>query len=118
VQDLLLTVARDHLEVLTAPEPAVTFDEFAAANLRFTLYAFVGDIAKSGKVRTELAIAIIEAFAQAGIAIPSGQSEIAIRKMDWLREIISESVSVPAEKRFANGGNTSTGAAPAQPLQG
>ena len=111
VQDLLLTIARDHPEVLTAPEPAVSLDEFAAANLRFTLYAFVGDIAKSGKVRTELAIAIIEAFAQAGIAIPSGQSEITIRKMDWLRDIISESVSVPAGRRCANGGK-------AQPLQG
>jgi hypothetical protein len=44
--------------------------------------------------------------------------EIAIRKMDWLREIISESVSVPAGKRSANGAKTSAGAAPAQPLQG
>ena len=113
-----MTVARDHPEVLTAPEPAVSLDEFAAANLRFTLYAFVGDIAKSGKVRTELAIVIIEAFAQAGIAIPSGQSEITIRKMDWLRDIISESVSVPAGKRSANGGKTSAEAAPAQILQG
>jgi potassium-dependent mechanosensitive channel len=106
VQELLLTTARDHPEVLTAPEPSVTLDEFAASNLRFTLYAFIGDIGKSGKIRTDLAMAIIEAFAQAGIAIPSGQSEIAIRRMDWLREMIAEASSVSAAKRSRNGSKT------------
>ncbi len=48
-------------------------DEFAAASLRFTLYAFVGDIAKSGQVRTDLAMAILDAFDKAGIAIPCGE---------------------------------------------
>jgi small-conductance mechanosensitive channel len=47
VQSVLLTVASSHPEVLTAPEPSVTLDAFAAASLRFTLYAFVGDIAKA-----------------------------------------------------------------------
>ena len=107
VQDLLLTIARDHPDVLTAPEPAVTLDEFAAANLRFTLYAFIGDIAKSGKIRTDLAMAIIETFAQAGIAIPSGQTEIGIRRMDWLREMIAEGASLPPGKGSGNGTRTS-----------
>jgi potassium efflux system protein len=93
--------------VLTAPEPAVTLDEFAAANLRFTLYAFIGDIAKSGKIRTDLAMAIIETFAQAGIAIPSGQAEIGIRRMDWLREMIAEGASLPPGKGIGNGTGTS-----------
>ena len=52
-------------------------------------------IAKSGKIRTDLAMAIIETFAQAGIAIPSGQAEIGIRRMDWLREMIAEGASLP-----------------------
>jgi small-conductance mechanosensitive channel len=51
-------------------------------------------------------MAIIEAFAQAGIAIPSGQSEIAIRRMDWLREMIAEASSVSAAKRSRNGSKT------------
>jgi potassium-dependent mechanosensitive channel len=107
VQSVLLTVARDHPEVLTAPEPSVTLDEFAAASLRFTLYAFVGDIAKSGKVRTDLAMAILDAFDRAGIAIPCAQTDITIRNMDWLRETIIESASLPAGRRPANGGKTS-----------
>ena len=108
VQSMLLTVARDHPEVLTAPEPSVTLDEFAAASLRFTLYAFVGDIAKSGKVRTDLAMAILDAFDRAGIAIPCAQTDITIRNMDWLREIIIESASLPAGRGSANGSKTST----------
>lgn len=95
VQDLLLSIARDHPEVLTAPEPSVTLDEFAPSNLHFTLCAFVGDIAKSGRIRSDLAMAIIEVLGKAGIAIPSGQTEIAIRKMDWLREMIFEGAAAP-----------------------
>jgi potassium-dependent mechanosensitive channel len=107
VQSVLLTVARDHPEVLTGPEPSVTLDEFAAASLRFTLYAFVGDIAKSGKVRTDLAMAILDAFGKAGIALPCAPTDITIRNMDWLREMIIERASLPAGRRSANGGNTS-----------
>jgi potassium-dependent mechanosensitive channel len=113
VQELLLSVARDHPEVLTAPAPSVTLDEFAAANLRFTLYAFVGDIAKSGDVRTGLAMAIIEVLGKAGIAIPSGQSEITVRGVDWLRQIAAEpaSASPPAAARAAKPVRTPTEAA-------
>jgi potassium-dependent mechanosensitive channel len=106
VQELLLTIARDHPEVLTTPEPSVTLDEFAASNLRFTLYAFIGDIGRGGAIRTDLATAIIETFGKAGIAIPSGQSEIAIRRMDWLREVIGESASLSVGKRPTNGSKT------------
>ena len=103
VQSVLLTVASNHPEVLAAPEPSVTLDEFAATSLRFTLYAFVGDIAKSGRVRTDLAMAILEVFDKADIAIPCGQTDITIRQMDWLREMIVESASLPAGRSSANG---------------
>ena len=56
VQAALLAVAQKHPEVLTAPAPSVTLDEFAASNITFTLYAFIGDIAKSGAIRTDLAV--------------------------------------------------------------
>jgi potassium efflux system protein len=77
-------------------------DEFAAASLRFTLYAFVGDIAKSGRVRTDLAISILDAFGKADITIPCGQTDITIRNMDWLREMIVERASLPAGRGSAN----------------
>jgi potassium-dependent mechanosensitive channel len=111
VQSVLLTVARDHPEILTAPEPSVTLDEFAAASLRFSLYAFVGDHAKSGQVRTDLAMAILDAFDKAGIAIPCGQADITLRNMDWLREMMIESASLPPGRGSANRSKTSEGVA-------
>jgi small-conductance mechanosensitive channel len=92
IQAVLLKVARDNSDVLAVPEPFVSLDEFAAASLNFTVYAFVGDITKAGGVRTELCMAILEAFAKAGIAIPFGQTDIAIRNMDWLRDMIDASL--------------------------
>ena len=37
-------VAQKHAEVLTTPAPAVTLDDFGAANISFTLYAFMADV--------------------------------------------------------------------------
>lgn len=110
VRDVLLKVARDNADVLTAPEPFVTLDEFAVSSLNFTLYAYVGDINKAGGVRTELAMAILGAFREAGIAIPFGQTDVALQKMDWLREMLAEFASRPAARRAANGNGASADA--------
>jgi small-conductance mechanosensitive channel len=103
VRDVLLKVARDNSRVLTAPEPFVTLDEFAAASLNFTLYAFVGDINIAGGVRTELAMAVLDAFKEAGIGMPFGQTDVALQKMDWLRHMLAEFASRPLERHATNG---------------
>jgi potassium-dependent mechanosensitive channel len=107
VQAAMLAVAQKHPEVLTMPAPSVTLDEFAAANITFTLYAFIGDVSKSGAIRTDLAIGMLDAFAEAGIAIPSGRNEITIRNIDSLREMIAQNGSLPAGKGPNNGGSQS-----------
>ena len=107
VQAALLAVAQKHPEVLTAPAPSVTLDDFAASNITFTLYAFIGDITKNGAIRTDLAIGILDAFAEAGIAIPAGRSEITIRNLDSLREMIAQNASAPPGKSPSNGGSKS-----------
>jgi len=106
VQAVLLTVAGDNPDVLKTPEPVVTLDEFSPASINFTLYAFVGDINKAGSIRTQLSMAILDAFAEAGIEIPYGQTDVAVRKMDWLRDIIGEFTSQPVERRPGNGSRT------------
>ena len=106
VQTALLKVARDNPDVLKTPEPAVMLDEFSPASINFTLYTFVGDINKAGSVRTQLSMAILDAFAEAGIEIPYGQTDVAVRKMDWLRDIIGEFTSPPVERRPGNGSRT------------
>ena len=89
------------------PAPAVTLDEFGAANIGFTLYAFVADVEKAGSIRTDLAIAILDAFAAAGIAVPSGQNEITIRNLDRLRETIADHATSRPESA-PNGGSKSS----------
>jgi small-conductance mechanosensitive channel len=83
-------------------------DEFAPASVNFTLYAFIADITKTGSVRTELAMAILEAFTEAGIAIPFGQTDVTIRKMDWLRELIADYASPANVQHAGNGSRTSS----------
>jgi hypothetical protein len=56
-----------------------------------------------------LAISILDAFSKADITIPCGQTDITIRQMDWLREIV-ESASLPAGRASANGRKKSSGA--------
>jgi potassium-dependent mechanosensitive channel len=103
VRAVLLKVAQENSDVLKAPEPFVMLDEFAAASLNFTLYAFVGDINKAGNVRTELAIAILDAFSEAGIVMPFGRTDVALQRMDWLREMIAEFASLPIERHSVDG---------------
>ena len=106
VQAVLLKVAADNPDVLKTPEPAVTLDEFSPASVNFTLYAFIADITKTGSVRTELSMAILGAFNEAGIVIPFGQTDVTIRKMDWLRDIVAEYAS-PANAQHAGNGRRS-----------
>ena len=103
VQAALLKVALDNPDVLKAPEPAVTLDELSPASINFTLYSFIGDINKAGNVRTQLSMAILEAFAEAGIEIPFGQTDVTVRKMDWLRDMIAEYTSSPVDRHQGNG---------------
>jgi small-conductance mechanosensitive channel len=60
-------------------------------------------------VRTELAIAILDAFSKAGIVMPFGRTDVALQKMDWLREMIAE-FSLPIERDSADGGRIFSGA--------
>jgi potassium-dependent mechanosensitive channel len=112
VQAVLLKVAADNPDILKTPGPAVTLDEFAPASVNFTLYTFIADITKTGSVRTELAMAILAAFAQAGIVIPFGQTDVTIRKMDWLRDIVAEYASPAAAQHSGNGSRTPSHFAP------
>ena len=75
------------------PAPSVDFEEFGADSLSFKLYAFVYDLNKAGSTSTDLRIAILDAFNEAGIAIPFRQTDVALRSMDWLREAVTEYVS-------------------------
>jgi potassium-dependent mechanosensitive channel len=105
VMATLLKVARDNPNVMTTPAPSVDFD-FGADSLNFKLYAFVYDLNKGGSTSTDLRIAILDAFNEAGIAMPFRQTDATPQNMDWFREAVAEYVS-----RSHNGSGSGNGKA-------
>jgi potassium-dependent mechanosensitive channel len=85
VKSILLKVAQDHPDVLTLPAPFVDLEDFGLDGLIFKLYAYI-DLDAGGSATTDLRIAILEAFQEAGIAIPSRQAEVTLQTIDLLRE--------------------------------
>jgi small-conductance mechanosensitive channel len=89
VRELLLQVAREHVNVMTTPEPFVLFEDFGNDALQFKLFVFVYDLTKGIGTRTDLRIAIFEAFRAAGVGIPFRQTDVKIKDMEWLREAVT-----------------------------
>jgi potassium-dependent mechanosensitive channel len=110
VKAILLKVAQDNLNVMTTPEPFVDFEEFGADTLNFKLYAFVHDLNKRISTRTDLRIAILEAFNAAGIVIPARQTDITVRDIDWLRDAVKHYMASTYNGHTV--GNRSEAAAP------
>lgn len=90
VKAILLKVAKDHLNVMTTPEPFVDFEDFGEDSLSFKLYAFIHDLTKSSATRTDLRMSILDAFNEAGIVIPSRQTDVTLRDIDWLRDAVTQ----------------------------
>ncbi|HEX8829015.1 MAG TPA: hypothetical protein VF778_12975, partial [Xanthobacteraceae bacterium] len=101
VRDLLLKIAHDNPDVLRIPEPVVDLKEFGASSLNFALSASIGDINKTVKVRTDLSIAILAAFAEAGIDIAFPQTAVSVRNLD--RVAVVESAAPAADRGAASG---------------
>jgi potassium-dependent mechanosensitive channel len=116
VKAILLKVAYAHPNVMTAPEASVDFEDFGASSLNFKLYAYIGDLTKAAATRTDLRIAILDAFNEAGIVFPTPQTEITIRDMDWLRAAIADYASGAYNGKGADNGNPASRHVPG-PLQ-
>src|SRR5215831_14727720 len=82
VKAILLKAAQDNPNVMSTPAPSVDLDEFGADSLNFKLYAFVYDLIRAGSTGTDLRIAILDAFHEAGIAMPLRQTDVTLRNTD------------------------------------
>jgi len=109
VEAILLNVAQDNRDVLTTPQPFVDLEEFGVSSLNFKLYAFIDDITKTTRTRTDLRMTILDAFARAGIIIPFG-TDVTIRNTNWLREVVMEY----SPDSYAGRGSGNGGPAPTQ----
>lgn len=90
VRDILLKVAQDHPQVLSTPEPFVFFEDFADSALNFILFVYLANVSRSFAVRTDLRIAILKAFRENGVEIPYPQTDVHLRDLDWLKDVIRE----------------------------
>jgi small-conductance mechanosensitive channel len=89
---ILTACAKAHPQVLTEPPPGAIFENFGASSLDFFLWFFVADVSRAGSVQSDLRIAIMKAFKQAGIEIPYNQHDIHLRDLDGVRSLINRAV--------------------------
>jgi small-conductance mechanosensitive channel len=75
VIEILLAVARKHPAVLAEPAPMAVFDRFGDSALNFTLFCW-SFVDMFFVTRSELTIAINNAFREAGVQIPFPQQDV------------------------------------------
>ena len=77
---LLLSVAREHPQALTDPEPTVFFIGFGESSLDFELAVWSDEMSyRPRRFRSDLYFAIEQKFREAGIEIPFPQRDVHLR---------------------------------------
>lgn len=98
VKALLEKVALESQMVLKFPAPVVSFDNFAASSLDFTVRAYVSDVNKSVATATDLRLRIFKALQQAGIEIPFPQTDVHLRDLDLVKAVVGRIAEERARK--------------------
>jgi len=81
VVEILNRVAREHPEVLAAPEPVALFVGFGDSSLSFELQFWIADYDTWVKVASDVRTGIAAAFKEAGIEIPFPQRDLHVRSV-------------------------------------
>lgn len=90
VNDVLLSVAADHPQILDAPPPRVLFKKITDASLDFDLICIVPDVDLVGIVASDLHFAIFERLRAEGIGQP--EREVAVKGLDRIEDTLEELV--------------------------
>ena len=88
VEEILMQIATDNKEILSAPAPWVMFRDFGASSLDFELRAYLGEVERVYRVSSILRFEIFDALKAANIEIPFPQRDINFRDMDKLENIL------------------------------
>jgi small-conductance mechanosensitive channel len=94
VRDVLVGIARQHPAILASPAPIVVFDRFADSALNFTLFCWTS-VETWFLTRSELTIAINNAFKESGIQIPFPQQDVHIH---WVGSADTKDNAKPASE--------------------
>jgi small-conductance mechanosensitive channel len=98
VLTILKQVATDHPEVLTDPEPSAIFTGFGESSIDFELRVWISDINRRLRIRSELGLAVDQAFRAAEIVIPFPQRDLHLQSIaPNLREVVPPSAAAPAD---------------------
>jgi small-conductance mechanosensitive channel len=82
VREILVSVAKDHPDVLPDPAPEVIFSEFGDSSLNFELRIWtIQQVQTPSRLKSDLYFAIFEAFREAGIEIPFPQRDLHVRSI-------------------------------------
>lgn len=82
VRDTLISVAKEHADILETPEPIVFFMEFGDSALGFRLMGWLADPRLEPRVRSDLRFGVEKAFRDTGIEMPFPQRDLHI-KSGW-----------------------------------
>ncbi|MGE0765305.1 MAG: DUF3772 domain-containing protein [Hyphomicrobiaceae bacterium] len=105
---LLRACADEHPDTLKIPAPFITFDSFTGTSLEFTVRAVLGDVYASGRVASELRIAILKRLREAGIELSNPQQDVHLQDLSWIKTAAARLV----EGRSTGGSGSPTASPP------
>ncbi len=82
VLEILTRAAKDHPDILAEPEVSAIFTGFGESSIDFELRAWISDIGKRLKVKSDLGQAIDRLFREEGITIPFPQRDLHLRSVE------------------------------------
>ena len=93
VERILIEIARAHPMTLRRPPPQVIFQGFGGSSLDFELRAFLRDVMWITVTRSDLNFEIERRFAEEGIEVPFGQTDVTVKNAAEMIELISKTAA-------------------------
>ncbi|MGE0214109.1 MAG: mechanosensitive ion channel family protein, partial [Parvibaculaceae bacterium] len=88
VEKILLECGKKHERILAFPQPFVRFQGVSANSLDFDFFGYVSDVNTVSETASDLRYDIMRRFKETGIEIPHAKSEVRIKELEDLIEVL------------------------------